>query len=79
MAQLSSRQLSRSNPRRQQAVRIVSCAQGTAATALAGMYGAMRVLGRPKRAITEQTFGEAWSGRDAVLQSPSGLLGRSCV
>lgn len=32
--------------------------QGTAAVALAGMYGAMRVLGKPYSAIKEQTFGE---------------------
>ena len=30
--------------------------QGTAATALAGMYGAMRVMGKPKSAIKDQTF-----------------------
>ena len=45
--------------------------QGTACTALAGLYGAMRVLGRPLSALADQTF--------VVVGAGSAGMGVTCT
>jgi malic enzyme len=52
-----------------------AAAQGTAAVALAGLYGALRVLGKPQEAIAQQRIvcvGAGSAGMGVVRQIAAG-------
>lgn len=52
--------------------------QGTACTALAGLYGAMRVLGQPLSALTDQTFVVVGAGSAGMGVTCTIAQGRFC-
>jgi malic enzyme len=55
--------------------------QGTAAVALAGLYGALRVLGKPQEAIAQQRIvcvGAGSAGMGVVRQIAAGAVMLRC-